>query len=56
MKPPLHRVLSDEGFRLFFPLAALTIILGVYPDLLFNIVEPSFERIMDPFMRGPLNG
>ena len=23
MKPPLHRVLSDEGFRLFFPLAAL---------------------------------
>ncbi|SFY41302.1 uncharacterized protein involved in response to NO [Paracoccus pantotrophus] len=23
MTPPLHRVLSDEGFRLFFPLAAL---------------------------------
>lgn len=23
MKPPLHRVLSDEGFRLFFPLTAL---------------------------------
>ncbi|MBX3070403.1 MAG: NADH-quinone oxidoreductase subunit M [Thermomicrobiales bacterium] len=37
------------------PLAALTIILGVYPDLIFNIVEPSFERIMDPFLRGPLN-
>jgi NADH-quinone oxidoreductase subunit M len=38
------------------PLAALTLILGVYPDLVFNIVEPSFERIMDPFMRGPLSG
>lgn len=23
MTPPLHRVLSDEGFRIFFPLAAL---------------------------------
>jgi NADH-quinone oxidoreductase subunit M len=38
------------------PLAALTIILGVYPDPVFDIVEPSFERIMDPFMRGPLSG
>jgi NADH-quinone oxidoreductase subunit M len=38
------------------PLAALTLILGVYPDLVFDFVEPSFERIMDPFLRGPLSG
>ncbi|MEZ4498526.1 MAG: NADH-quinone oxidoreductase subunit M [Thermomicrobiales bacterium] len=37
------------------PLAALTLVLGIYPDIVFNIVEPSFARIMDPFMRGPLN-
>ena len=35
------------------PLAVLTIALGVYPDPVFDIVEPSFERIMDPFLRGP---
>lgn len=37
------------------PLAALTFILGIYPKVMFDIVEPSFARIMDPFMRGPLN-
>ena len=38
------------------PLAVLTIVLGVYPNPVFDIVGPSFERIMDPFMRGPLSG
>lgn len=38
------------------PLAVLTIALGVYPNPVFDIVGPSFERIMDPFMRGPLGG
>jgi NADH-quinone oxidoreductase subunit M len=38
------------------PLAVLTIALGVYPNPIFDIVGPSFERIMDPFLRGPLGG
>ncbi len=38
------------------PLAVLTIVLGVYPNPVFDIVGPSFERIMDPFLRGPLGG
>jgi NADH-quinone oxidoreductase subunit M len=38
------------------PLAVLTIVLGVYPNPIFDIVGPSFERIMDPFFRGPLGG
>ncbi len=48
--------LNRRELATLIPLAALTLILGVYPDLVFNIVEPTFERIMDPFMRGPLNG
>ena len=38
------------------PLAVLTIVFGIYPNPIFDIVGPSFERIMDPFMRGPLGG
>ncbi len=38
------------------PLAVLTIALGIYPNPVFDIVGPSFERIMDPFLRGPLGG
>ena len=38
------------------PLAILTIVLGIYPNPIFDIVGPSFERIMDPFLRGPLGG
>jgi NADH-quinone oxidoreductase subunit M len=38
------------------PLTVLTIVLGVYPNPIFDIVGPSFERIMDPFFRGPLGG
>jgi NADH-quinone oxidoreductase subunit M len=38
------------------PLMVLTIVLGIYPNPVFDIVGPSFERIMDPFMRGPLGG
>jgi hypothetical protein len=29
-----------------FPLAVLTIVTGVYPKPIFDIVEPSFERIL----------
>lgn len=38
------------------PLAVLTIVFGVYPNPIFDIVGPSFERILDPFFRGPLGG
>jgi NADH-quinone oxidoreductase subunit M len=46
--------LTKKELLSLLPLAALTIILGVYPDPVFNIVEPSFERIMDPFLRAAL--
>jgi hypothetical protein len=32
------------------PLAVLTIIFGVYPKPIFDIVEPTFERILLPFL------
>jgi NADH:ubiquinone oxidoreductase subunit 4 (subunit M) len=32
-----------------FPLAVLTIVTGVYPRPIFDIVEPAFERILAPF-------
>jgi NADH-quinone oxidoreductase subunit M len=32
------------------PLAILTIAVGVYPKPLFDIVQPSFERILAPFL------
>ena len=32
-----------------FPLAVLTIVTGVYPAPIFDIVEPAFERILEPF-------
>jgi NADH-quinone oxidoreductase subunit M len=32
------------------PLAALTIFFGVYPKPIFDIVQPSFERIIAPFL------
>jgi hypothetical protein len=31
------------------PLAILTIVTGVYPAPIFDIVEPAFERILAPF-------
>jgi NADH:ubiquinone oxidoreductase subunit 4 (subunit M) len=32
------------------PLAVLTIVFGVYPKPIFDIVGPTFERILLPFM------
>ncbi|MDQ3780364.1 MAG: NADH-quinone oxidoreductase subunit M [Chloroflexota bacterium] len=32
------------------PLAILTIVTGVYPSPIFDIVEPTFERILAPFL------
>lgn len=48
--------LSRRELITLVPLAVLTIVLGVYPNPVFDIVGPSFQRIMDPFMRGPLGG
>jgi NADH-quinone oxidoreductase subunit M len=48
--------LSRRELATLVPLAVLTIALGVYPNPVFDIVGPSFERIMDPFLRGPLGG
>jgi NADH-quinone oxidoreductase subunit M len=48
--------LTRRELATLVPLAVLTIALGVYPNPVFDIVGPSFERIMDPFLRGPLGG
>jgi NADH-quinone oxidoreductase subunit M len=48
--------LTRRELLTLLPLAVLTIALGVYPNPIFDIVGPSFERIMDPFFRGPLGG
>lgn len=48
--------LNKRELLTLVPLAILTIVLGIYPNPVFDIVGPSFERIMDPFLRGPLGG
>ncbi|MCO5223241.1 MAG: NADH-quinone oxidoreductase subunit M [Thermomicrobiales bacterium] len=48
--------LNRRELLALIPLAVLTIVMGVYPNPVFDIVGPSFERIMDPFLRGPLGG
>jgi NADH-quinone oxidoreductase subunit M len=51
-----HAVISmpditfKEGLTLV-PLALLTIFFGVYPKPIFDIVQPTFERIIAPFLR-----
>ena len=44
--PDLTRI---ELWRLL-PLAVLTIVFGVYPKPILDIVGPAFERILLPFM------
>ncbi len=41
--------LTKKEALTLFPLAVLTIVLGVYPSPVFAIVEPAFERILAPF-------
>ena len=41
--------LSKKEALSLFPLAVLTIVLGVYPAPVFSIVEPAFERILAAF-------
>ncbi|WP_112310170.1 NnrS family protein [Pseudogemmobacter bohemicus] len=46
--PPLHRILSDEGFRIFFPLAALHAGLWPLVWVLFWSFELPFARDLPP--------
>ena len=45
----LDRDLTRKEALTLFPLAVLTIVTGVYPKPVFDIVEPSFERILAMF-------
>jgi NADH-quinone oxidoreductase subunit M len=47
---PMPDITFKEGLTLI-PLALLTIFFGVYPKPLFEIVQPTFERIIAPFLR-----
>jgi NADH-quinone oxidoreductase subunit M len=42
--------LTLKEFITLAPLAVLTIVVGVYPQPIFHIVEPAFERILAPFL------
>ena len=46
--PPLHAVLGDEGFRLFFPLAALYAALWPFQWVLVFGLDLPFARAMPP--------
>ncbi|MER3438884.1 MAG: NADH-quinone oxidoreductase subunit M, partial [Chloroflexota bacterium] len=50
------RDLTTKEAITLIPLAIATIVAGVYPKPIFEIVQPSFERILQPFLRGPLGG
>ncbi|GIW03740.1 MAG: NADH:ubiquinone oxidoreductase subunit M [Thermomicrobiales bacterium] len=50
------RDLTTKEAITLIPLAIATIVFGVYPKPIFEIVQPSFERILQPFLRGPLGG
>jgi NADH-quinone oxidoreductase subunit M len=45
----LDRDLTRKEWLTLAPLAVLTIVAGVYPSPIFDIVEPSFERILAMF-------
>lgn len=48
--PPLHVVLGDEGFRLFFPLAALYAALWPFQWVLVFGFDLPFARVTPPFL------
>jgi NADH-quinone oxidoreductase subunit M len=47
---PMPDITFIEGLTLV-PLAILTIFFGVYPKWIFDIVQPTFERIIAPYLR-----
>jgi hypothetical protein len=46
----LDKDLTRKEILTLFPLAVATVVFGVYPKPLFDIVEPSFQRILAPFI------
>jgi NADH-quinone oxidoreductase subunit M len=46
----LDKDLTRKEILTLFPLAVATIVFGVYPKPVFDIVEPSFQRILAPFI------
>lgn len=42
--------LTRKELGVLIPLAVLTLVMGVYPKLVFDIVQPSFDRILAPFL------
>jgi NADH-quinone oxidoreductase subunit M len=49
----LDRDLTRKELLTLLPLAILTIVTGVYPKPIFDIVEPSFQRILEIVQRVP---
>ena len=47
---PQHEDLKDLSLRetlIFVPLVALIIVLGVYPKIALDVIEPSTEAVLD---------
>ena len=42
--------MSKKELLTLIPLAILTLVVGVYPKLVFDYVAPTFERILAPFL------
>jgi NADH:ubiquinone oxidoreductase subunit 4 (subunit M) len=42
--------LTRKELGVLVPLAVLSLAMGVYPKFVFDIVQPSFERILAPFL------
>jgi NADH-quinone oxidoreductase subunit M len=42
--------MSKKELATLIPLAILTLVIGVYPKLVFDYVAPTFERILAPFL------
>jgi NADH-quinone oxidoreductase subunit M len=42
--------MNKKELGVMIPLAILTLAMGVYPKFVFDIVQPSFERILAPFL------
>jgi hypothetical protein len=48
--PTTYPDMNKKELITILPLAALTILVGVYPKIVFDYVEPTFQRILAPFL------
>jgi NADH-quinone oxidoreductase subunit M len=46
---PWPDITLKEGLTLF-PLAVLTVVVGVYPGPILDLIKPAVDRILAPFM------